>query len=70
MKMMAFWMFVLPTLQVGIGNPNRFNNYLMLGYGVMGLIMLGYIVTLAVRQRNLQKDLQLMGQLLQEDEEK
>lgn len=50
-------------------DPNNFNNYLMLGYGVMGLIALGYIVTLYLRQRNLHKDLQLMDQLLQEDEE-
>jgi hypothetical protein len=50
-------------------DPNNFNNYLVLGYGVMGLIALGYIVTLFLRQRNLQKDLQLMSQLLQEDEE-
>ena len=66
--MIAWWIFVLPWLQTGISNPNRFNNYLLLGYAVMGLISLGYIVTLAVRQRNLQKDLQLMGQLLQEEE--
>ncbi|HRQ38524.1 MAG TPA: hypothetical protein PLD25_11490 [Chloroflexota bacterium] len=64
--MMAVWMFVLPWLQ--ISNPNRFNDYLLLGYAVMGLISLGYIVTLVVRQRNLQKDLQLMTQLLQEEE--
>ncbi len=63
--MAAVWMFVLPWLQ--IGNPNRFNDYLLLGYAVMGLISLGYIVTLAVRQRNLQKDLQLMVQLLEEE---
>ena len=50
-------------------DPNNFNNYLMLGYGIMGLIALGYIVTLYLRQRNLHKDLQLMDQLLQEDEE-
>ena len=68
--MIILGMGLLPWLQTEIGNPNRFNNYLMLGYGVMGLIMLGYVVTLLVRQRNLEKDLQLMGQLLQEDEEK
>ena len=50
-------------------DPNNFNNYLMLGYAVMGLIALGYVVTLYLRQRNLHKDLQLMDQLLQEDEE-
>jgi len=64
---MALWIFLFQT---EISNPNRFNNYLMLGYGVMGLIALGYIMTLVIRQRNMQKDLQLMDQLLQEDEEK
>lgn len=61
--------FAFPLWQSGINNPDQFNNFLMLGYGVMGLIALTYIITLFVRQRNLQKDLQLMHQLLQEDEE-
>ena len=50
-------------------NPNTFNNYLFLGYMVMGVIGLIYIVTLAVRQRNLKQDIVLMERLLQEDEE-
>jgi hypothetical protein len=50
-------------------NPDRFNNYLILGYGVMGTIGLVYIVSLAVRQRNLRQDIQLMERLLQDDEE-
>jgi hypothetical protein len=67
--MIVLLVLALPVWQAEVGNPNRFNNYLMLGYGVMGLIALGYIVTLAIRQRNLQKDVQLMAQLLQEDEQ-
>lgn len=64
---MSVYLFLLmPFAQL---DPNNFNNYLMLGYGVMGLIALGYVVSLFLRQRNLQKDLQLMSQLLQEDEE-
>ena len=50
-------------------DPDRFNNYLILGYGVMGVIGLVYIVSLAVRQRNLRQDIQLMDRLLQDDEE-
>lgn len=50
-------------------NPNTFNNYMMLGYVVMATIGLVYIVSLAVRQRNLQQDIQLMERLLQDDEE-
>ncbi len=67
--MSVFLFLLIPFLQTSLGDPNQFNNYLLLGYGVMGLIALGYIITLFVRQRNLHKDLQLMAQLLQEDEE-
>ncbi len=49
-------------------DPDRFNNYLLLGYGVMGVIGLVYIVSLAVRQQNLQQDIALMERLLQDDE--
>jgi len=48
---------------------NQFNDFLLLGYAVMGIIGLVYIVSLAVRQRNVQQDIRLMKQLLQEDEE-
>lgn len=48
---------------------NQFNGYLMLGYFVMWLIVMVYITTLIVRQRNLQQDLQLMQQILQEHEQ-
>lgn len=50
-------------------NPHTFNNYLMLGYFVMGAIGLVYIVSLAMRQRNLRQDIELMERLLQDDEE-
>jgi len=56
------------ALQTGV-DPNNFNNYLMLGYFVMAVIGLVYIVSLALRQRNLQQDLQLMERLLQDDED-
>ncbi|MCA9959412.1 MAG: CcmD family protein [Chloroflexota bacterium] len=61
--------FLTGFLQAGVGDPNRFNNYLVLGYVVMWLIGLVYVISLASRQRNLQKDMDLMQQLLQEDEE-
>ncbi|MCA9971805.1 MAG: hypothetical protein KC425_16385 [Anaerolineales bacterium] len=50
-------------------NPDQFNNYLVLGYVVMWLIGFVYVISLAVRQRNLQKDVQLMQRILQEDED-
>ncbi len=66
--MLASHLFLSIALQSSI-NPNTFNNFLILGYGVMGVITLVYIASLAARQRNLQQDIQLMQQLLQDDEE-
>jgi CcmD family protein len=60
-------MMITAVLQADIAN--QFNGYLMLGYFVMWLIVMVYIVTLIVRQRNLKQDLQLMQQILQEHEE-
>jgi CcmD family protein len=48
---------------------NQFNSYLLLGYFIMWFVVMIYIVTLVVRQRNLKKDLQLMQQILQENED-
>jgi len=59
----------IPFLQSSVGDPNFFNGYLILGYVVMGLIGLVYIASLAIRQRNLQQDVQLMQQILQDDED-
>lgn len=56
------------ALQV-TSDPNQFNNYLLLGYGVMWVIFVVYIVSLAVRQRNLRRDIELMEQILQEDDQ-
>ena len=66
--MAAFAFLLNVALQTGV-DPNNFNNYLMLGYFVMAVIGLVYIFSLALRQRNLQQDLQLMERLLQDDEE-
>lgn len=57
-----------PILQSNVGNPDFFNDYLMLGYFVMGLIGLVYVLSLTIRQRNLQQDIQLMQRILQDDE--
>ena len=50
-------------------DPNKFNGYLLLGYGVMWLIVMIYIASLSLRQRNLRRDIELMEQILQEDDE-
>ena len=62
----------LPFLNILLQSvdPNRFNNFLLLGYGVMWIIGLGYVVSLYNRQRNLRQDIHTLRQLLDEDEEK
>lgn len=49
--------------------PNKFNDYLLLGYAVMWLIFMIYIASLYIRQRNVHRDIELMEQILQEDDE-
>ena len=63
-------LFVILTIlaQSDIADPNQFNGYLILAYAVIGLIWLVYVLSLFVRQRNVQQDLKLMRQLLEEDE--
>jgi hypothetical protein len=56
-------------LQAGVGDPNRFGNYLTLGYALMWLAGAVYVISLLTRQANIQKDLQLLKRLLDEDEE-
>ena len=55
--------------QGGLNDPNQFNNYLILGYGVMWAIALFYVLVLANRQRNVREEVHLLRQLLEEDEE-
>jgi CcmD family protein len=49
-------------------DPGRFNNYLLLAYGVMWLVIIVYIAILANKQRNLHQEIKLMQRLLEEDE--
>ena len=65
---MTFLFTALAALQVG-AEPDRFNDFLLLGYAVMWLIVMIYIVSLALRQRNMHRDIELMEQILQEDDE-
>ena len=63
-------MLLLTVLfQTSVGDPNHFNNYLILGYGVMWIIGMIYVASLFLRQRNVTQDLQLMHRILQEDEQ-
>ena len=55
--------------QVDAAVANRFNHFLILGYFVMWLVAMVYLFTLANRQHNAEKDIELMKKLLAEDEE-
>lgn len=67
MMILFIWLTGL-LWQTNVGNPNQFNNYLVLGYVVMWLIGLVYVISLVTRQRNLQKDMQLMEKILRDEE--
>ena len=56
-------------MQAGIDDPNTFNNFMILGYVVMWIIAMVYILSLANRQRNVKEEVELLRQLLEEDEE-
>jgi CcmD family protein len=56
-------------LQVDMLDPHQFNGYMILGYVVMWLIVMVYILILANRQRNVKEEVELLQQLLKEDEE-
>ena len=43
--------FIPILLQSSVGDPNRFNNYLIMGYFVMFLVGLIYIASLIIRKR-------------------
>jgi hypothetical protein len=55
--------------QPATADPNRFNHFMILGYVVMWLIAMIYILTLANRQRNAREEIKLLTQLLSEEEE-
>ena len=57
------------VLQSGLFDPDQFNGYMILGYVVMWLIVMIYILILANRQRNVKDEVELLQQLLKEDEE-
>lgn len=66
---MTLQIYLNILLQTGIEDPNQFNDYLILGYIVMWLAFLVYVVALANKQRNIKQDVKLLQQLLKEDEE-
>jgi len=55
--------------QVSDFDPNKFNNFMIIGYFAMWIIVMVYIGSLANRQRNIREEVKLLRQLLEEDEE-
>lgn len=49
-------------------DPNTFLDFLLLGYGVMWLLVFGYVMSLYFQQRNIQRDIDLLKQLLREED--
>lgn len=56
-------------VQSGLANPDKFNQFMILGYGAMWIIAMIYILSLANRQRNVKDEVELLRKLLEEDEE-
>jgi CcmD family protein len=64
------WTFFIVAAQLPDAiDPNTTLNYMLLGYTAMWLIALLYVASLASRQHNLHKEIKLLQQLLEEDEE-
>lgn len=66
---MTLSIFLNILAQTPIDDPNKFNGYLMLGYFVMWMAFMVYLVALSNKQRNMKQDIQLLQRLLKEDEE-
>jgi len=58
----------MPILLQGGIDPNITLDYLLLGYVVMWVIALFYVITLHSRQRNMRQDIALLKQLLEEND--
>jgi hypothetical protein len=65
--MHTWLMIALFLLQTMPAEANRFNDYLLLAYGVMWLIGMAYVISLVVRQRNLLQDIHLLRQVLADE---
>ena len=61
-------LYLTILLQTNVDNPNRFNDFLVLAYFVMWLVVVVYLLNLANKQRNLRQDIRLLRRLLEEDE--
>lgn len=53
--------------QTPIDDADKFNGYLLLGYLVMWLIGMSYMVYLYSRQRNIREDIRMLSTLLKNE---
>ena len=67
--MLPYQSLIDTLLQTILSDPHKFNHFMILGYFVMWLIAIIYILTLANRQRNVREEVKLLQELLKEDEE-
>ncbi len=58
------------SILLQIDDPNKLNGYLILGYVVMWVIAMAYLLYLANRQRNLREDISALRELMQEEANK
>ena len=58
----------LALLNLLLDEPPDTVSYLILGYVIIGVVGLGYVITLVVRQRNLRRDLDVLEKLDKDDE--
>ncbi len=66
---MITFLFVSTALfQTQLQDPSQFNNFLLLAYGVMWIVVMLYLLALANKQRNVLQEIRLMRRLLKEDE--
>ena len=62
-------LFLTILFQTPIDDPNQFNGFLILGYGVTWLIGMSYLLYIYNDRRNVEKDIELMQRLLEDDED-
>ena len=69
MGLTAVFLLTNSLSQIGIDEPNKFNNFLIFGFAIMWAIGVVYVISLATRQRNIQQDIELMQQILEDENE-
>ncbi len=62
-------LFLTILFQTPIGDPNQFNDFLIMGYAVTWLIGMIYLFYLYNERRNVEKDIELMQRLMEDNEE-